>query len=39
MADNIVVMRDGAVEQTGDPLSLYDFPANTFVPGSSGRRR
>ena len=31
MADNIVVMRDGAVEQTGDPLSLYDFPANTFV--------
>ncbi|HEX7157330.1 MAG TPA: sn-glycerol-3-phosphate ABC transporter ATP-binding protein UgpC [Burkholderiaceae bacterium] len=31
MADDIVVMRDGRVEQAGDPLSLYDRPANTFV--------
>ena len=31
MADKIVVMRDGVVEQTGGPLELYDNPANTFV--------
>jgi multiple sugar transport system ATP-binding protein len=31
MADLIVVMRDGVVEQTGAPLDLYDRPANTFV--------
>src|SRR5690349_23098471 len=31
MADKIVVMRDGVVEQIGDPLSLYDSPNNTFV--------
>ena len=31
MADLIVVMRDGVVEQVGTPLDLYDFPANTFV--------
>src|SRR5437773_4699378 len=30
MADKIVVMRDGVVEQIGDPLSLYDNPNNTF---------
>ena len=29
MADKIVVMRDGRVEQTGSPLELYDHPANT----------
>ena len=39
MADKIVVMRDGVVEQTGDPLTLYDRPANTFVAGFIGRRR
>src|SRR6202007_488760 len=33
MADKIVVMKDGVVEQTGDPLSLYDHPNNTFVAG------
>jgi multiple sugar transport system ATP-binding protein len=26
MADQIVVMRDGVVEQTGSPLELYDHP-------------
>lgn len=31
MADKIVVMRDGHVEQIGAPLHLYDFPDNTFV--------
>jgi multiple sugar transport system ATP-binding protein len=31
MADRIVVMRDGRVEQVGTPLALYDRPANTFV--------
>jgi multiple sugar transport system ATP-binding protein len=36
MADRIVVMRDGIVEQQGDPLELYDRPANTFVAGFIG---
>ena len=36
MADKIVVMRDGVVEQTGDPLTLYDNPVNTFVAGFIG---
>jgi multiple sugar transport system ATP-binding protein len=36
MADKIVVMKDGVVEQTGDPLSLYDWPNNTFVAGFIG---
>src|SRR5436190_1218245 len=31
MAEKIVVMRAGVVEQIGDPLDLYDHPANTFV--------
>jgi len=31
MADKIVVMRGGRVEQIGKPLELYDKPANTFV--------
>ena len=36
MADRIVVMRDGIVEQIGDPLGLYDHPVNTFVAGFIG---
>ncbi|HEY2862660.1 MAG TPA: sn-glycerol-3-phosphate ABC transporter ATP-binding protein UgpC [Casimicrobiaceae bacterium] len=36
MADRIVVMRDGVVEQTGSPLELYDTPANTFVASFIG---
>ena len=36
MADRIVVMRDGQVEQTGAPLDLYDTPANLFVAGFIG---
>ena len=31
MADKIVVLRDGVVEQHGTPLDLYDRPANVFV--------
>ncbi|MDM0074379.1 sn-glycerol-3-phosphate ABC transporter ATP-binding protein UgpC [Variovorax sp. J2P1-59] len=31
MADRIVVMHDGAVEQIGTPLELYDRPDNLFV--------
>ena len=31
MADRIVVLRDGVVEQTGTPAELYDRPVNTFV--------
>ena len=36
MADRIVVMHDGIVEQIGTPLELYDRPANTFVAGFIG---
>ena len=31
MADRIVVMRAGKVEQVGPPLELYERPANTFI--------
>ncbi|MCC6193155.1 MAG: sn-glycerol-3-phosphate ABC transporter ATP-binding protein UgpC [Burkholderiales bacterium] len=31
MADRIVVMHDGRIEQIGEPLALYDHPANLFV--------
>jgi multiple sugar transport system ATP-binding protein len=31
MADRIVVMHDGRIEQIGDPLELYDHPDNLFV--------
>jgi multiple sugar transport system ATP-binding protein len=36
MADKIVVMRDGIVEQVGGPLELYDRPVNVFVAGFIG---
>ncbi|MGU3494981.1 ABC transporter ATP-binding protein [Xanthobacteraceae bacterium A53D] len=36
MADKIVVMHDGVVEQVGAPLDLYDQPANQFVAGFIG---
>ena len=36
MADCIVVMNDGRVEQIGSPLELYDNPANLFVAGFIG---
>jgi multiple sugar transport system ATP-binding protein len=39
MADKIVVMHDGLVEQIGAPLELYDRPATASSPASSARRR
>jgi multiple sugar transport system ATP-binding protein len=36
MADKIVVMRDGCIEQMGSPLALYDQPENLFVPSFIG---
>jgi multiple sugar transport system ATP-binding protein len=36
MADKIVVMNNGNIEQSGPPLELYDRPANLFVAGFIG---
>jgi len=36
MADKIVVLRAGRIEQVGPPLELYDRPANLFVAGFIG---
>ncbi|WP_029041369.1 ABC transporter ATP-binding protein [Cucumibacter marinus] len=36
MADRIIVMHDGLVEQIGTPLELYDEPVNKFVAGFLG---
>ena len=36
MADKIVVMQGGRIEQVGAPLELYDRPANMFVAGFIG---
>ena len=36
MADKIVVLRAGRIEQAGPPLQLYDRPANRFVAGFIG---
>jgi multiple sugar transport system ATP-binding protein len=36
MADTIVVLRDGAVEQVGAPIELYARPCNQFVAGFLG---
>ena len=36
MGDQIVVMREGRIEQAGRPLDLYDHPANVFVAGFIG---
>jgi multiple sugar transport system ATP-binding protein len=36
MADHVVVMREGVIEQQGKPLDLYDRPANRFVAGFIG---
>jgi multiple sugar transport system ATP-binding protein len=36
MADHVVVMKDGVIEQQGAPLDLYDRPANKFVAGFIG---
>ena len=36
MADKIVVLHDGVIEQIGAPLDLYDHPENLFVAGFIG---
>ncbi|MCA3020423.1 MAG: ABC transporter ATP-binding protein [Rhodocyclaceae bacterium] len=36
LADKIVVLRDGMIEQVGKPLDLYHAPANLFVAGFIG---
>ncbi len=36
MADHVVIMRAGVIEQQGRPLDLYDRPANRFVAGFIG---
>lgn len=36
LADKIVVLRDGRVEQVGTPMELYNNPANQFVAGFLG---
>src|SRR5690606_16521813 len=36
LANTIVVLRDGLIEQVGRPLDLYDDPANQFVAGFIG---
>ncbi len=39
LADKIVVLNDGGVEQVGSPLQLYREPANIFVAGFIGSPR
>src|SRR6202008_376352 len=36
LGDRVVVMRDGVVQQVGEPLELYNQPANKFVAGFIG---
>ncbi|MFK7856549.1 MAG: ABC transporter ATP-binding protein [Granulosicoccus sp.] len=36
LADKIVLLRDGVIEQTGSPLELFEKPANKFVAGFLG---
>src|SRR5580704_3589221 len=36
LGDRVVVMRDGLVQQVGEPLELYNEPANLFVAGFLG---
>jgi multiple sugar transport system ATP-binding protein len=36
LGDRVVVMKDGLVQQVGEPLDLYNTPANKFVAGFIG---
>src|SRR5437867_6459994 len=36
LGDRVVVMKDGVVQQVGEPLALYERPANRFVAGFIG---
>jgi ABC-type sugar transport system ATPase subunit len=39
LADRIVVLRDGRIEQIGAPLELYNIPPTASSPASSARPR
>jgi len=39
LADTIVVLQGGIIEQEGSPLELYNYPQNTFVAGFIGSPR
>ena len=36
MADRIVIMKDGVIQQVGKPMDLYEHPVNKFVAGFIG---
>jgi multiple sugar transport system ATP-binding protein len=36
LADRVVIMKQGIVQQVGTPVDIYDNPANTFVAGFIG---
>ena len=36
MADRIVIMKEGVIQQVGRPMELYDHPVNQFVAGFIG---
>jgi multiple sugar transport system ATP-binding protein len=36
LGDRIAVMLDGTIQQTGDPVQVYDYPVNRFVAGFLG---
>ena len=36
MADRIVIMKEGVIQQVGKPMELYDHPKNQFVAGFIG---
>jgi ABC-type sugar transport system ATPase subunit len=36
LADKIVVLKDGTIQQVGSPMEIYDAPANRFVAGFFG---
>ncbi|THD78539.1 MAG: ATP-binding cassette domain-containing protein [Phenylobacterium sp.] len=39
LADRVVVMNQGEIQQVGTPMQIYDRPANTFVAGFVGSPR
>ena len=39
LGDRVVVMKDGVVQQVGEPLELYNAPPRSSSPASSARRR
>src|SRR5262245_64390895 len=36
LGSRVVVMKDGYVQQVGEPMEIYSRPANRFVPGFIG---